>query len=173
MPKTTIHKPSKPYPDFPLFAHGNGQWAKKIKGKLFYFGLWDESDGALEKYLDQRDDLQAGRATRQDKYGFTVKDLCNLFLTAKRHQQEAGDITRRTFDDYYATCENLLSAFGKRRLVDDLSPQDFESLRASLAKTRNPNTLGNEVQRIPEPTSLMLIAMGTMLLVGRWRSCDR
>jgi hypothetical protein len=105
-------------------------------------------DGALENFLDQRDDLMAGRTPRLTADGFTVKDLCNSFLTAKRHQQEAGDITRRTFDDYFTTCETLLSAFGKRRLVDDLSPRDFESLRASLAKTRNPNTLGNEVTRI-------------------------
>ena len=33
-------------------------------------------------------------------------------------------------------------------MVDDLSPRDFDALRASLAKTRNPNTLGNEVTRI-------------------------
>jgi hypothetical protein len=58
-------KPRKPYRDYPLFPHSNGQWAKKIRGKLHYFGVWDHTDGALQLYLDQREDLQVGRTPKK------------------------------------------------------------------------------------------------------------
>jgi hypothetical protein len=43
-------KPQKPTPDFPLFAHANGQWAAKIGDKLRYFGAWPDPDAALARF---------------------------------------------------------------------------------------------------------------------------
>ena len=44
-------RPEKPHPDFPLYAHSNGQWAKKIVGKVYYFGPWSDPQAALQKWL--------------------------------------------------------------------------------------------------------------------------
>jgi integrase len=141
-------KPVKPYKDFPLFPHATKRWAKKIRGKLHYFGPWSDPEGALKKYLDQRDDLHAGRAPRASGEGLTVRDLVNRFLTTKRHLVDTCEITQRTFADYHATCGRIVEAFGLTRLVNDLAGDDFERLRKDLAKRWGPVALGNDIQRV-------------------------
>lgn len=140
-------KPSKPHPDFPLFPHATGRWAKKIRGKFHYFGPWADPDAALQKWLDQKDDLLAGRVPRSGT-GLTIRDLANHFLTAKRHLLDTAEISQRTFTDYHTTCERVIKQFGLNRFVDGLAPADFDLLRASIGKTRGPVALGNEVQRV-------------------------
>lgn len=148
---TTAATFAKPRPDFPLFPHATGRWAKKVRGKLVYFGKCandPKGAAALELWLDQRDDLLAGRTPRANRDGLTVAQLCDMFLIAKRRKRDAGEITGRTFDEYHATTDRLVAAFGKRRLVDDLAADDFETLRAAIAKQWGPIRLGNEIQRI-------------------------
>ncbi|MSQ97661.1 MAG: hypothetical protein EXR98_24360 [Gemmataceae bacterium] len=129
-----VATPAKPYPDYPLFAHRNGQWAKKIRGRLVYFGLWSDTDGALAKYLEQKDDLHAGRKPRVDPEAFTVKDLANAFLNHKTAVRETGELSIHTWNDYKRTCDLIVSTFGKQRLITDLRPEDFAAMRKAMAK---------------------------------------
>jgi integrase len=141
-------KPEKPYPDFPLFAHATRRWAKKIKGKMQYFGPWEEPDKALARYLDERDALHAGRTPRPDADALTLADVANHFLTAKRQKMDSGSVKPKTFGDYHAAADNLLAFFGKDRLVDDLIATDFTALRSELAKGRGVQALSNQIRRI-------------------------
>jgi integrase len=146
--KPSREKPSKPSPDFPLFPHAAGVWAKKIRGKLHYFGPWEDPDGALAKYLGEKDALHAGRKPREDTEGTTVKALANQFLNTKQAKVDTGEITRRTWAEYKATCDLIVSHFGKGRVVDDIRPDDFAELRAKLARRLGPVALGNAIQRV-------------------------
>src|SRR5262245_16116979 len=102
-------KPAKPHPSFPLYAHASGRWAKRVRGKIRYFGRWDDPSGALERWLDQKDDLLVGRKPRTIEGGLRVGDLCNHFLTFKQGLLDSGELAPRTFARYYATCAFLVA----------------------------------------------------------------
>lgn len=143
-------KPAKPYPDFPLFPHATRRWAKKIKGKMRYFGPWDDPDAALAKYLDERDDWYAGRtpSQRTRRNGLTLRELVNRFLTSKQRMIASGDLVPMTFKLHRDTCAKLISFFGGDRLADDVQPEEFERFRANLAETLAPPSLRGMVTRV-------------------------
>jgi integrase len=146
--KNKSDKPAKPYPDFPLFAHATKRWAKKIKGRMCYFGPWDDPDGALKKYLDQKDDLHAGRMPRNKDEGLSVADLVNIFLTDKKHRLETGELTPQSYGENYAACQRIIEGFGRTRLVSDLRPADFKRLEYRFAKEWGPHKRAKTVQLI-------------------------
>lgn len=160
--KAANNRPKKPYPDFPLYAHPLGYWSKKIRGAIKHFGRWGRVvkglltaspyeagwQEALTLYKAQADDLHAGRTPRVSRDGLTVADLCNRFLTAKKRMLEAHEIGPRTFAEYKTTTDRLVKRFEGTRLVEDLAADDFESLRAELAKLYGPVRLGNEITRV-------------------------
>ncbi|MBN2291807.1 MAG: site-specific integrase [Pirellulales bacterium] len=146
-------KPTKPRPDFPLFIHqsGGGRWCKKVRGRFCYFGkVADDPEGkaALEKWLDEKDDLLAGRTPRKKREGLTVADLVNHYLTTKERMRDNGEIAKRTYEDYYTVCERIIRVFGKNRIVDDLVASDFATLRSDFAETRGPHSLAGDITRV-------------------------
>jgi integrase len=141
-------KPSKPYPEFPLTAHPAGYWCKKIRGQLHYFGPWDDPDGALARYNEQKEALHAGRKPRETSEGTTLKELCNAFLNAKQAAVDNDELSPRTFDGYKTACDFVIDQFGKGRRVDDLDADDFAALRNHLAKRYGPHGLGTTIQYI-------------------------
>lgn len=139
-------KPKKPYPEFPLTAHPNGNWCKRINGRTYYFGPWADWRGALERYKRQIDDLRAGREPTVT--GVTVKYLCNLWLDAKKAQADAGELSRLTWGQYKRTCGRVVEVFGRNAEAAGLRPHDFERLRAVLARTNGPRALGVQIQHV-------------------------
>jgi integrase len=109
---------------------------------MHYFGPWSDPHGALAKYLEQKDDLHAGRKPRPDPEAVTVKDSANAFLNAKQALVDAGELSPRTWDDYKLVCDLVVAHLGKARLVSDIRPDDFTPLRNKMAKRWGPHRLG-------------------------------
>jgi len=147
-------RPDKPYKDFPLYAHNNGQWAKKVRGLTRLFGAWADPYGALDKWLAQKDDLLAGREPRVTGEGLTVCSLVNQFLASKKNLVKTGELTQRSWNDYDAICAKIIEVFGRNRLVIDLRHTDFERLRMEFtkglgekSKGHGPTSLSNDIGR--------------------------
>lgn len=142
---SSIAKPDKPYDGFPLFAHDNGQWAKKIRGRVYYFGKWEDAEAARDKFLDEKDDLLAGREPSRND-GLTVRQLVNHFLTSKGRKRDCGEIQESTFREYHDNCARVLKIMGRNTKVENLRPGDFGRLRANFAKTHGPVTLSGDIR---------------------------
>ena len=143
-------KPKKPYPNFPLFPHASGQWSKKVRGKLHYFGVWSDPQSALELWRQQEHDLRAGRTPRQrTDDGLPLHVACNKFLAAKKRLVESGERTERHWQDLYRACELVVAEWGRDRIVEDISPEDFGELRAKMAgKWKSPKSLKREMANV-------------------------
>lgn len=141
-------KPKKPRPDFPLYAHASGKWAKKIHGQVYYFGEWADPYGALDEYRAVCDDLYAGRTPQANSDGLTLGQLVEGYLKFKRDACNNGEITERTFEDYQAVCCRLEESIKPNRRVGELRPADFTKLRKKLYEGRGHKSVLNDITRI-------------------------
>ena len=141
-------KPNKPYPDFPLFPHATKRWAKTIRGKMYYFGPWADPDGALKRYLAEKDALFAGRTPRAAAEEVTVKVLCNSYLNRKQELVDAGELSPRTWKNYVEAATLLVDTFGTGRLVADLHEEDFAKLRRAMSAKWGPVRVRDFIQRV-------------------------
>lgn len=136
--RRTKHAHLLPYPDFPLSAHpATRRWYRVIRGRRHCFGSLDNPQAALDESL--RDYLYSGRNPPASGEGLTLRDTCNAFLTAKQQAMDARQLTRKTFRDYHRPCEKMIKTFGRERLISDLTPEDFASLKVALAKVEAPS----------------------------------
>jgi integrase len=144
----TKSKPDKPYPEFPLCPRNNGQWGKKIHGKIYTFGPWANPELALARYLKEKEYLEAGRLPPTRVEGITVKELLNLYHAAKLLKVETGELSARSFTDYKYGMDVVNNAFGRDAEIEKLQPADFTKLRDRLLKKYSPVRVGVLIQYV-------------------------
>ena len=57
-------------------------------------------------------------------------------------------MSRQTYSEYQRACREILAFFGQHRLLSDIQPREFTSLRRRLAKGRGPVAIRNLVSRV-------------------------
>jgi len=137
--KEARKKPSKPYPEFPLVAHPGGQWVKKIRGKLCYFGTWDDWQSALEKYNRHRDALYAGQTPPSQLR--TLGHLSDEWLAEKRRAADLGELSASHLAELERVAKIITDTLGRGRALEGLHLPG-SGLREALAKSSKGGKLG-------------------------------
>ncbi|MHC4159511.1 MAG: tyrosine-type recombinase/integrase [Planctomycetota bacterium] len=133
---------------FPLTLHKTGQYCKKIKGKLYYFGT--DRKIARQKYLEKAAKLHSDRGP-MGKFAdnLPVKKLCNLYLDYQESRATIGEIKPRHLYDQTNLLRDFVRFIDPNRIVSDVSTIDLQSYRRKLIKAgKPPRTINNRIAAV-------------------------
>src|SRR6056297_1406283 len=148
-------QPNRP-PGCPLFLHRNGNWAKKVRGRLRYFGK--DLDEALRKWVEEKDHLLAGMTPPRVDSSPSLAELANLYLDHSRRMvaegEVRGDHTARTQE----SLTRMVNSLGKQARLHLLTPEHWQRFRSDLSKPqgrgerrcdkRAASTIGADLRRV-------------------------
>lgn len=119
---------------FPLTLHSTGQYCKKIKGKIYYFG--SDKKEALQKYLDQATYLHGGQNNLQKPTddNMTLKQLCDVYLKYQYSKLQANDLTARHHNDQINSLNKLMSFIGPGRKIKSIAALELQNYKRKLQK---------------------------------------
>ena len=131
---------------FPLTLHPTGQYCKKVRGKLYYFGT--DKQQALQRYLEQAAYLHTGKGSRSKlaNDSLSVKMACNLYLDHQESRVTIGEIKSRHFYDQTRLLRDFVKFLGPNRVVSNISTIDLQNYRRKLIKAgKKANTINNHI----------------------------
>jgi len=118
---------------YPLTLHPTGQYCKKIRGKIYYFGT--DKHIALQRYLEQAASLHAGKrpdAIQASTESMTLKTLCNLYIEHQNSRVHAGEIKLGQVYDCKITLKDLAQYLGPNRNLSVIKTIDLQNYRSKL-----------------------------------------
>jgi len=134
---------------FPLTRHKTGQYCKKIKGKIYYFGT--NKKEALSRYLEQAAYLHGGKMSnsKSNERTLSIKTLCNLYLDHQESRSIIGEIKYRRLYDQTSLLKDFVKFIGPNRVVSDISTVDLQNYRKKLIKSgKAPETINNRIATV-------------------------
>ena len=120
--------------DFPLWFHTpSGQWCKKVKQKVYYFGT--DKDEAAKRWKDEKDDIFAGVTPKSRGDKASIVELANVFSADQRARyQVTGKPGLRHIELCEMTLKRLIVQMGSGFAAADLSPSHFGKIKLELFK---------------------------------------
>jgi len=117
---------------FPLTLHPTGQYCKKVKGKIRYFGT--DKKKALERYLAQATYLHGAQSlTPKTSHGkMTLKQLSDLYLQYQHSRVLAGALTPKHYSDQIGSLNRLMSFLGQSCRIESISTLDLQHYKRKL-----------------------------------------
>ena len=119
---------------FPLTLHPTGQYCKKIKGHIYYFG--SDRKKALENYLDQAIFLHGYNNTLlKSVYGnMTLKEICDIYLKYQHTKLQADNLTVRHHNDQIRSLKKLKDFLGENCRIKSITTLNLQNYKRSLQK---------------------------------------
>jgi integrase len=134
---------------FPLTLHPTGQYCKKIKGKLYYFG--SNKELAFASYLEEAAYLHLGKGIRRQSTGdaLSLKMFCNLYLEHQESRTAIGEVKLRHVYDQTLILRSFVKFVGPNRPVSAISTIDLQNYRTKLIKeSKTASTINNHISSI-------------------------
>jgi len=122
-------------PDFPLTVHPRGQWAKRVRGKLRYFGPLGDPEGAVALWAHEKDHLLAGMTPPGCAHGLSVKELLAAHLADVEDRIAAGKLSPRTRGEYAVLPRFFRKASLMSLPANRLGPQQFAVLQRAIEQS--------------------------------------
>jgi integrase len=133
-------------PRFPLTLHPTGQYCKKIRGKIYYFGK--DRQEALRRYYEQASALHTATSPRAALLPnkLTLENLCNLYLDHQLGRAKAGEIRDRQYHEQKPRLKAFANFIGRDRLVAEIKTIELLAYRKKRVEDgRAPVTINNEL----------------------------
>ena len=120
---------------FPLTFHPTGQYCKKIKRKMYYFG--SDRKEALQRYLDQATYLHGHQEHLQKptEDHMTLKQLCEMYLKYQYSKLQANDLTANHHNEQIGSLNKLMAFLGQNIDINNISTLDLQNYKRRIQKS--------------------------------------
>jgi len=120
---------------FPLTLHPTGQYCKKVKGKMYYFG--SDKKEALQRYLDQATYLHGCQNNLQESTSdnMTLKQLCDMYLKYQYLKLRANALTASHHNEQIGSLNKLMAFLGQNIEINNISTLDLQNYKRRIQKS--------------------------------------